>query len=257
MLTLLKGKNVVVTGASKGIGKGIARAFAGKGAQVAVVARNLRMAEECAKEIRNSGGYAEAFHGDVSERASMDKMAREVADSFGGIDVLCSNAGIFPSANLETMAEKDWDIVMNTNARGTLFAIQACLPYLKCAEYGRIIITSSITGPVTGYAGWAHYGASKTAQLGLMRSAALELARYNITINAVMPGNIITEGLENLGEEYLAKMAVSIPLKRLGSVEDIAYAALFLSSKEAGYITGQSIIIDGGQTLPENLEAMT
>jgi 3-oxoacyl-[acyl-carrier protein] reductase len=186
----------------------------------------------------------------------MDKMAREVADSFGGIDVLCSNAGIFPSANLETMTEKDWDIVMNTNARGTLFAIQACLPYLKRAEYGRIIITSSITGPLTGYAGWAHYGASKTAQLGLMRSAALELARHNITINAVMPGNIITEGLENLGEEYLAKMAASIPLKRLGSVEDIAYAALFLSSKEAGYITGQSIIIDGGQTLPENLEAM-
>lgn len=134
MLTFPKGKNVVVTGASKGIGKGIARVFAGKGAQVAVVARNLRMAEECEQEIRNSGGYAEAFHGDVSERASMDKMAREVADSFGGIDVLCSNAGIFPSANLETMTEKDWDIVMNTNARGTLFAIQACLPYLNNAR---------------------------------------------------------------------------------------------------------------------------
>lgn len=256
MLTLPKEKVVVVTGASKGIGKGIARAFAGKGAKVAVVARNIDSAQACAAEINDAGGNAKAFIGDVSSRESMGKMAHEVADTFGGIDILCSNAGIFPSAPLETMTIQDWDLVMNTNARGTLFAIQACLPYLKHAEYGRIIITSSITGPVTGYAGWAHYGASKTAQLGLMRSAALELARYSITINAVMPGNIVTEGLEGLGQEYLDKMSASIPLKRLGNVEDIAYAVLFLSSKEAGYITGQTVIIDGGQTLPENLEAM-
>lgn len=155
-----------------------------------------------------------------------------------------------------TMAAEDWDAVMDTNARGTLFAIQVCLPYLKFAEFGRIIITSSITGPVTGYAGWAHYGASKAAQLGLMRSAALELANHGITINAIMPGNIMTEGLQSLGEEYLAGMAASIPLKRLGSVEDIAYTAVFLASKEAGYITGQTIIVDGGQTVPESLKAM-
>jgi 3-oxoacyl-[acyl-carrier protein] reductase len=119
-----------------------------------------------------------------------------------------------------------------------------------------VVVTSSITGPVTGYAGWAHYGASKAGQLGFIRSAALELAPAGVTINAVMPGNIITEGLADLGEEYEQTMAASIPLKRLGSVADIASAVLFFASEQAGYITGQTLIIDGGQTIPESLEAM-
>ncbi|AJY73801.1 3-oxoacyl-ACP reductase FabG [Paenibacillus beijingensis] len=255
MWSSLEGKSVLVTGGSKGIGKGIAKGFAEQGAYVAVVARRERDAEQCAGEIRNSGGKAKAFQGDVSDLSSMNRLAFDVADAFGGIDILCANAGIFPNASLETMTGNEWDAVMNTNAKGTLFTLQACLPYLKQAEFGRIIVTSSITGPVTGYAGWAHYGASKAAQLGFMRSAALELAKYQITINAVMPGNIRTEGLDNLGEGYLQGMAASIPLKRLGSVEDIAHAALFLSSKEAGFITGQTVIVDGGQTIPESLEA--
>ncbi|OBY80543.1 3-oxoacyl-ACP reductase [Paenibacillus sp. KS1] len=256
MLTPLKDKTVVVTGASKGIGKGIARTFAAKGAKVAVVARSLTKAEENATEIRENGGVAHAFEGNVADLESMKSVASETASTFGGIDVLCANAGIFPNATIEEMTGEHWDQVMNTNARGTLFSLQACLPFLKKAEYGRIIVTSSITGPATGYVGWSHYGASKAAQLGFMRSAALELARYNITINAVMPGNIMTEGLEGLGDHYLNTMTASVPLKRLGSVEDIAYAALFLASREAGYITGQTIIVDGGQLLPESLEAM-
>ncbi|KEQ27584.1 3-oxoacyl-ACP reductase FabG [Paenibacillus tyrfis] len=256
MLTPLKDKTVVVTGASKGIGKGIARTFAAKGAKVAVVARSLTTAEETVEEIRKSGGVAHAFEGNVADLESMKRVADETASVFGGIDVLCANAGIFPNAPIEEMTGEQWDQVMNTNARGTLFSLQACLPFLKKAEYGRIIVTSSITGPVTGYAGWSHYGASKAAQLGFMRSAALELARYNITINAVMPGNIMTEGLEGLGDQYLQAMTASIPLKRLGSVEDIAYAAVFLASKEAGFITGQTIVVDGGQIIPESLEAM-
>jgi 3-oxoacyl-[acyl-carrier protein] reductase len=256
MWSSLKGKTVIVTGASKGIGKGMAKVFAQQETKVAVIARNLYDAELCAAEIVSKGGIAKAFKGDVAELASMQQMAERVADAFGGIDILCANAGIFPNATLETMAAEDWDAVMNTNARGTLFAIQACLPYLKLAQFGRIIITSSITGPITGYAGWAHYGASKAAQLGLMRSAALELAKHSITINAIMPGNIMTEGLQSMGEQYLSGMAASIPLKRLGNVEDIAFAAVFLASKEAGYITGQSIIVDGGQTIPESMEAM-
>lgn len=255
MLTPLKGKTVIVTGASKGIGKGIAKIFAMKGTNVAVVARNLQKAKACADEIRKNECTAEAFEGDVTDLVSMKKVAEEVAEVFGGIDILCSNAGIFPNSSIEDMSSADWDAVMNTNARGTLFAVQACLPFLKQAEYGRIILTSSITGPVTGFSGWSHYGASKAAQLGFMRSAALELAPYNITINAVMPGNIMTEGLEEMGEEYLKSMAAAIPLKRLGRVEDIAFAALFIASKEAGYITGQTIVIDGGQIIPESLEA--
>lgn len=256
MLTPLNGKTVIVTGSSKGIGKGIAEVFANKGAKVAVVARNWENAEQCTAEIRKNGGLADAFIGDVSSLESMKKLAEDVVKRFGSIDILCSNAGVFPNSLIEEMTTEEWDHVMNTNARGSLFAIQACLPYLKNAEYGRIILTSSITGPVTGYTGWAHYGASKAAQLGFMRSAALELSIHNITINAVMPGNIITEGLEEMGDDYLKSMATTIPLKTLGSVKDIAYAALFLASKEAGYITGQTIVVDGGQTLPESLEAL-
>lgn len=256
MLTDLLNKTVIVTGSSKGIGKGIAQIFAKKGANIAVVARSLNNAESCAEEIRNSGGIAKAFEGDVSNLSSMNKMAKEVVSAFGGIDILCSNAGIFPNSPLENMSVVEWDTVMNTNARGTLFAIQACLPYLKEAEYGRIILTSSITGPITGYVGWSHYGASKAAQLGFMKSAALELAPFNITINAVMPGNIMTEGLEEMGEDYLKSMAATIPMKRIGHVEDIAYAALFLASKEAGYITAQTIVVDGGQIIPESLDAL-
>ncbi|MGE7693696.1 3-oxoacyl-ACP reductase FabG [Lysinibacillus sp. NPDC094177] len=251
----LAGKVVIVTGGSKGIGKGIATVFAKQGAHVVIAARGQELASKLATELQALDYSASAIAVDVESYESVENMVREVAITYGAIDILCSNAGIFPSVKLEDMTTENWDQVLNINARGTMFALKACVPYLKQADFGRIIITSSITGPVTGYAGWTHYAASKAAQLGFMRTAALELAQYNITVNAVMPGNIATEGLDGLGEEYLLKMAKAIPLGGLGSVEDIAYAALFLSSKEAGFITGQSIIIDGGQTLPEDAEA--
>ncbi|RSK55203.1 3-oxoacyl-ACP reductase FabG [Bacillus canaveralius] len=252
MFDSVKGKTVIVTGGSKGIGKGIARTFANHGANVAIVARNLAAAEACAVELNRGNGKVYALCGDVTDRGSMETVAKQVNETFGSIDVLCANAGIFPSVTLEQMTTEDWDTVMNTNAKGTLHAVQACIPYLKQATYGRIVITSSITGPVTGYAGWSHYAASKAAQLGFMRTAALELAGDNITVNAVLPGNVLTEGLEGLGDDYLQEMASAIPMQKLGSVEDIGYAALFLASKEAGFITGQTIIVDGGQILPEN-----
>jgi 3-oxoacyl-[acyl-carrier protein] reductase len=125
------------------------------------------------------------------------------------------------------------------------------LPYLKKSASGRIVVTSSITGPITGYPGWAHYGATKAAQLGFLRTAAIELARDGITINAVLPGNIYTEGLANMSEDYLNATKACIPLGRLGAVEDIGHAAAFLASPEAGFITGQALAIDGGQILPE------
>ena len=145
---------------------------------------------------------------------------------------------------------------MATNLKGTFVSVQAALPWLKQSDAGRVVVTSSITGPVTGFPGWSHYGASKAGQLGFIRTAAIELAKYGITINAVMPGNILTEGLQELGEDYLAQMANSIPLKRLGVVEDIGNAAAFFASREAGYITGQTLVVDGGQILPESLEAL-
>ena len=178
-----------------------------------------------------------------------------MARDHGGIDIVCANAGIFPSASLEEIDGRPGTGAEHQCARRALH-LQACLPWLKQAEAGRVILTSSITGPVTGYPGWAHYAASKAAQLGFMRTAALELARHGITINAVLPGNVLTEGLNEMGPDYLEQMTRSVPLRRLGSVRDIGWAALFLASREAGFITGQTLVIDGGQTLPESVAAL-
>jgi 3-oxoacyl-[acyl-carrier protein] reductase len=148
------------------------------------------------------------------------------------------------------------DAVIGTNLKGTFLSVSACLPAMKAKRFGRIVLTSSITGPVTGLPGWSHYGASKAGQLGFMRTAAIELAMHGITVNAVLPGNVVTEGLTALGDEYIRGMAASVPMRRLGSVDDIANAALFFATEEAGYITAQSLIIDGGQILPESLAAV-
>ncbi|WP_027062160.1 3-oxoacyl-ACP reductase FabG [Mesorhizobium loti] len=253
MTQSLKGRSVVVTGGSKGIGKGIARVLALSGAKVAIIARHLDQAEAAAAEI---GHRAFGVVGDVTSLASIENAFATVAARNGSIDVLCANAGIFPQARLEDMTSDQWDEVVDTNLKGTFHAVKAAVPYLKTSDQGRIVLTSSITGPVTGFPGWSHYGATKAGQLGFMRTACIELAKYGITVNAVMPGNIVTEGLAGLGEDYQKTMAASVPLKRLGTVEDIGYAALYFASKEAGYVTGQTIIVDGGQILPESLEAL-
>jgi 3-oxoacyl-[acyl-carrier protein] reductase len=253
MLTSIEGRSVIVTGASKGIGKGIARVFAGKGARVLLAARDLSQAEAAAAEI---GGVASAVAADVSRVEDNVRMAQTAIERHGGIDILCCNAGIFPAAKLFAMSVAEWDQVMDVNLKGTFLSVQACLPALKARGKGRIVVTSSITGPITGYPGWSHYGASKAGQLGFIRTAAIELAPLNITINAVLPGNILTEGVKALGPEYIAKMTSAIPSHRLGSVEDVAYAALFLASDEAAFISGQTIVVDGGQVLPESHMAL-
>lgn len=253
MTTSLKGRSVLVTGASKGIGKGIARVFAEAGAKVAIMARHLDQAQAAAKDI---GHGAFGIAGDVTLLVSLEAAMASVIKQNGALDVLCANAGIFPAARLEEMSEAQWDEVMDTNLKGTFLTLKAAIPHLKKSDQGRVIITSSITGPVTGYPGWTHYGASKSGQLGFMRTACLELAKYGITVNAVMPGNIMTEGLVGNGEAYIKSMEASVPLKRLGTPEDIGHAALYFASKEAAYVTGQTIVVDGGQILPESLEAL-
>ncbi len=256
MLTSIAGRSVIVTGASKGIGKGIATVFCRNGGKVLIVSRNLADAEACAEELRRDGGTAMALAADVTSLDGMRKVADTAASAHGGIDILCANAGIYPQARIEELSPDDWDRVFATNLKGTFLAIKACLPHLKQSDQGRVILTSSITGPITGFPGWSHYGATKAGQLGFMRTACIELAKYGITINAILPGNILTEGLAALGPEYERSMAASIPLKRLGTVDDVGYAALFLASKEAAYITGQTIVVDGGQILPESLDAL-
>ncbi|MGF1681449.1 3-oxoacyl-ACP reductase FabG [Photobacterium minamisatsumaniensis] len=256
MLTPIKDQVVIVTGGSKGIGKGIAQVFARQGAKVIIVARGKEASQAAAEEIRNNGGSAEYYLADVSNWQEMNKMAESVRETHGRIDVLCANAGIFPQTSLADMDPEDWDLVMNTNLKSLFLSVKAVTPFMKEQGKGRIVVTSSITGPVTGFPGWSHYGASKAGQLGFIKTAAIELARSGITINAVMPGNIYTEGLQDLGQDYLDTMASSIPQNRLGSVDDIGNTALFFASDEAGYITGQTIVVDGGQILPESLEAL-
>jgi 3-oxoacyl-[acyl-carrier protein] reductase len=260
VLTSISGRSVIVTGASKGIGKGIARVFASKGAKVLLVARDLTQAEAAVSEIRaligGGGGIASAVAADVSRPEDCARMAATAVERHGGIDIVCCNAGIFPAARLGEMSVADWDQVLDINLKGTFLTVNACLPGLKARGNGRIVVTSSITGPITGYPGWSHYAASKAGQLGFVRTAAIELAPHKITVNAVLPGNILTEGVEALGPEYIAGMTSAIPQRRLGSVDDVAYAALFLASDEAGFITGQTIVVDGGQVLPESPAAL-
>jgi 3-oxoacyl-[acyl-carrier protein] reductase len=251
VFTPVTGRTVIVTGGTKGIGKGIARVFAQAGANVVVVGRDAATGEAAASEL--GGAYVQA---DIGRAADCERMAAEAEARFGGIDVLCANAGIFPDVKLADMTEADIDEIFATNVKGTMLSVKACAPALERSGHGRVVITSSITGPITGYPGWSHYGATKAAQLGFLRTAAIELAAKGITMNAVMPGNIATEGLDELGADYQESMVASIPQKRLGSVEDIGHAALFFATDEAGYITGQTIVVDGGQVLPESLLAL-
>lgn len=253
MFQSLAGRVAIVTGASKGIGKGMAKRFADAGVIVMTVSRNRAEAEQAARDI---GGDAFGFAADVSDPASTVAMAEFCLKQTGQIDILAANAGIFPPAPLATMTAEQFDHVMHTNMRGTFLSVKSCLPAMTAQKDGRIILTSSITGPITGFPGWAHYGASKAAQLGFMRTAAIELAPLNITCNAIGPGNIYTEGLDGMGQAYLEKMEAAIPMRRLGSIEDIANAALFLASREASYITGQMLVVDGGQILPESQGAL-
>ena len=256
MLERLTGKSVIVTGATKGLGRSIASVFAREGAHVLVVGRDEQQGAEVVNAIGNAGGVASFFKADVSRWQDVESMAAAAVERHGGIDILCSNAGIFPSARIDEMSEEEWDTVNSVNLKGTFLVVKACLPHMRQRSEGRIVLTSSITGPITGFPGWAHYGATKAGMLGFMRTAAIEIAKHNITINAVMPGNIMTEGLDDVGEDYLRRMEQSIPMGRLGDPEDVAHAALFLASPEANYITGQTLVVDGGQTLPESIDAM-
>jgi 3-oxoacyl-[acyl-carrier protein] reductase len=250
------GKSVIVTGASRGLGKGIAKVFAEHGASMLIVARNENAGSHTVEEIQTAGGVASFCRADVSRWSDVQTMVQATMERYGAVHVLCANAGIFPSSPIEDLSEEEWDEVQAVNVKGMFLAVKARLPHMKKQNYGRIVLTSSITGPITGYPGWAHYGASKAAMLGFMRTAAIECAKHNITINAVLPGNIITEGMETLGQEHIRGMEKSIPMGRLGDPEDIGYAALFFASPEAKYITGQTLIVDGGQTLPESEEGL-
>jgi 3-oxoacyl-[acyl-carrier protein] reductase len=256
MFNSLQGRSAIVTGGSKGIGRGIAATFAAAGVNVVITGRTQSDLDAAIAEL---AGLPGTVSGEVADVTSQDDCRRVVATAVernGALDIVCANAGIFPSARLEDLTAEDIEQVIGVNFKGTVYIVQAALQALAASGHGRVVVTSSITGPITGYPGWSHYGASKAAQLGFIRTAAMELAPKNITINAVLPGNIITEGLIEMGQEYMDQMAASIPAGRLGSVADIGNAALFFATDEAGYITGQALVVDGGQILPESQAAI-
>lgn len=232
---------------------GIAEVLTNQGATVVVADVDEDAARETADEL---SGETMAVPVDVTDPDETNALAEAVVDEYGRIDILCANAGIYPSAPLDELSTDDWDHVLDVNVKSVLLSVQACLPHMKAREYGRIVLTSSITGPMVGYPGWTHYGASKAAMLGFMRTAAMEVADADITINAVLPGNIRTGGLDELGEDYLDRMRASIPKRTLGTPEDIGHAVAYLASEEAGYVTGTSLVVDGGQTLPESQLAL-
>ena len=242
---------VLVTGGSRGSGSASPRV------SCAPVRRSRSAAAAPSRwrtRLQSLGDHGDRIHtvvADVASPESCAQMAAEAQERLGGLDVVCANAGIYPERTLDELDAADVAEIMGTNVGGTIFTVQACRAALKASGRGRVVVTSSITGPVTGYPGLSHYGASKAAQLGFVRSAALELAVDDITINAILPGSILTDGLAGLGEEAIARMSACIPQRRLGSPADIAAAAVFFASEGAGFITGQTLVVDGGQTLPE------
>ncbi|MSO74820.1 MAG: SDR family oxidoreductase [Alphaproteobacteria bacterium] len=198
------------------------------------------------------GGEVYFLKSDASCAAGPRAMAKAALTRFGRIDLLAHNAGIWPRAMLADMTEREWDRVIDNNLKGTFLAVKACLPAMIEQHYGRIVLTTSITGNQVGVPGITHYSASKGGQNGFLYSSAIELAPHGIAVNGVEPGNILVRDANiNAGKAHIAKYKGSIPLKRLGRPEEIANTVLFLASDEASYITGQTIIVDGGQIRPE------
>lgn len=250
----LDGQVAIVTGGARGIGLGIATVLRAEGANVVIADIDESAAAAAASLLCETGEHAAAVRTDVTAKSDVERLAAAAVRRWGRIDILAANAGIYPHIRLGDISVTDWDQVMAINVKGAMLAIQACLPQMTEQGYGRIVLTSSITGSVVGQPGYALYGASKAAMLGLLRSAAVEVARDGITINAVLPGNIRTPGFDELGPEHKRRMLAAIPLDRFGEPEDVGWCVRFLASREASYVTGQTLIVDGGQVLPESAQ---
>ena len=243
----LKDRVALIIGAARGIGAGIAERFIEEGAKIVIADSETAAGEETAKRL---GGRFIAV--DVSKKADAEHAVAEALKAYGALDILVQNAGIYPWTLIENIDADEWDKVLAVNLKGTFLAAQAALAHMKSRKAGRMIFTSSITGPRVTSPGHGHYSASKAGINGFIKAAALEFSGYGITVNGVEPGNILTEGMKaHRSAAFIKSMEDAVPLGRLGTPRDIANAVLFLASDDASYITGTTIIVDGGQTLPE------
>src|SRR6202789_2953292 len=244
----LTDKVALVTGASRGLGQSIALALAAQGAATAAVARTEEALKDPLAAIRDAGGTAEPFPGDVSDTAAMEALVEKVAARFTHIDVLVNNAGVTRDGLLMRMKSEDWDTVINTNLKGAFNLTKPVGRMMVKQRAGRIVNISSVIG-LMGNAGQANYAASKAGLIGFTKSVAKEFASRNITCNVVCPGFIETDMTKGLGEDLRKKLLERIPLQRLGQPADVAGAVAFLCSPAASYITGQILTVDGGMVM--------
>jgi 3-oxoacyl-[acyl-carrier protein] reductase len=241
----LTGKNALVTGGTRGIGRAIAELLSECGAQVAITGRELAKAEEIAKSIP---GSVRGFAAELSETASMTQLVADVESAFGSIDILVNNAGLTRDNLVMRLKEEDWDAVLNANLRGAFTTIKAASRGMMKKRWGRIINMASVVG-IMGNKGQANYAASKAGLIALTKSVAKELGSRNILVNAVAPGFIETDMTAAMTEDARKTLNSQIPLERLGTAKDVAGAVAFLASDYASYITGQVIVVDGGMVM--------
>lgn len=243
----LSGQSAIVTGASQGLGRAIAIRLGTSGARVACVARNTEKLAETVAAITAADGTAEAISCDVTNREDVDALVDHVADTWERVDILVNNAGITRDTLLPRMSDDEWDSVIATNLKGAFLFSRAASRYMMRARYGRIINIASVSG-VMGNPGQTNYSASKAGLIGMTRSLSRELAGRKVTINAIAPGFIESEMTAALGDSVLEEVAKQIPAKRLGKPDEVAAAVLYLASMAASYVTGQTLVVDGGMT---------
>ena len=253
----LKDKVAIITGAGQGIGNAIARVFAVEGARVVIATRTAAHGQATLDQIVSDGGEAMLCTTDVGRLDEIKKVVAETVARYGQVDIMVHNAASFLGGPVADYSEDDLETVLAVNLKASFRLSKECIPHLRRRGGGRLLFTSSVTGPRVAMPGTAYYAASKGGINAFIRTAAIELAREGITVNGVEPGYIRTPAMDLLAdEEGLKAMAKYIPMGYIGDPNDIAWCMLYLASDEARYVTGQTIIVDGGQILPESLEAL-